>query len=176
MLKNNKGFSLVELMVVVAIIGVLAAVAIPNVSKYMAKARQSEAKVTLSSLYTANKAFFAEYGIYDPQLEVVGFQPSGTMRYNAGFAAASLGCILGDYGYTTAIVNPGKSTAEYCGAAAAGTCTVLGSSGALTGGTAFNCNARTFRARAQGKIGTRNATDVWTIDHNKNLLNPTDGT
>ena len=58
---NQSGFSLVELMVVVAIIGILATVAIPSVSKYMAKARQSEAKAALSSLYSANKSFFVEY-------------------------------------------------------------------------------------------------------------------
>jgi type IV pilus assembly protein PilA len=63
--KSQAGFSLVELMVVVAIIGILASLAIPSVGKYMAKARQSEAKTQLASLYTAEKAFFAEYTVYD---------------------------------------------------------------------------------------------------------------
>ena len=40
---NKKGFSMIELMVVVAIIGVLAAIGIPQYSKFQAKARQSEA-------------------------------------------------------------------------------------------------------------------------------------
>lgn len=43
-ISNSEGFTLVELMIVVAIIGVLAAVAIPNYQKFQAKARQSEAK------------------------------------------------------------------------------------------------------------------------------------
>ena len=52
-LNNQSGFTLVELMIVVAIIGVLSAVAVPNFKKYQAKAKSSEAKVQLAAAYTA---------------------------------------------------------------------------------------------------------------------------
>ena len=84
---NNKGFSLVELMVVVAIIGILASVAVPSINKYMAKARQAEAKTNLDSLYTAEKAFAAEYTRYHTAFQAVGFAPEGKLRYNIGFSA-----------------------------------------------------------------------------------------
>ena len=45
---SNKGFSLVELMVVVAIIGILAALAVPRFTVFQVKARQSEAKTNLN--------------------------------------------------------------------------------------------------------------------------------
>ncbi|MDH4229486.1 MAG: prepilin-type N-terminal cleavage/methylation domain-containing protein, partial [Nitrospirota bacterium] len=51
--ENQKGFTLIELMIVVAIIGILAAVAIPNFLQYQAKSKQSEARVLLSGLYTS---------------------------------------------------------------------------------------------------------------------------
>ncbi len=61
-MKNRlqKGFTLIELMIVVAIIGILAAIAIPNFLKFQARAKQSEAKTNLKAMFTASKAHFAE--------------------------------------------------------------------------------------------------------------------
>ena len=86
-IRNNKGFSLVELMVVVAIIGILAAIAIPNFQRFTAKAKQSEAKSNLSTLYSAERAFQAEWQTYAASFNVIGYAPTGTMRYEHGFAA-----------------------------------------------------------------------------------------
>ena len=60
----QKGFTLIELMIVVAIIGILAAIAIPNFLKFQAKAKQSESKANLKAFYTAAKSNFAESGSY----------------------------------------------------------------------------------------------------------------
>ncbi len=75
-LKRQNGFTLVELMVVVAIIGLLSAVAIPNFKKYQAKSKISEAKLQLSSLYTAQQAFFSDFNMYGQCLRYMGFDPS----------------------------------------------------------------------------------------------------
>ena len=63
-LKGQKGFTLIELMIVVAIIGILAAIAIPNFLQYQLKSRQSEAKVNLNAIKTSEVAFQAEKGCY----------------------------------------------------------------------------------------------------------------
>ena len=75
-----RGFTLIELMIVVAIIGILAAIAIPNFMKFQARARQSEAKTNLKGIFTAVKAHFAEQTKYE--CGFCGFAPEPGYRYN----------------------------------------------------------------------------------------------
>jgi type IV pilus assembly protein PilA len=62
--KSKKGFTLIELMIVVAIIGILAAIAIPNFVRFQLKAKTSEGKVNLAAIRTAEEAYFSEFGSY----------------------------------------------------------------------------------------------------------------
>ena len=64
MLKGKKGFTLIELMIVVAIIGILAAIAIPNFLKFQAKSKQSEAKTNLGAIFTGEMSYFGESNAY----------------------------------------------------------------------------------------------------------------
>lgn len=83
---NQKGFSLVELMVVVAIIGILATIGIPQYQKFMAKARQSEAKSHLNGIFQGEASFFTEYNQYTTNMQAIGASAIGVgLRYNAGF-------------------------------------------------------------------------------------------
>ena len=62
--KSNKGFTLIELMIVVAIIGILAAIAIPNFLRFQLKAKSSEGKVNIAAIRTAQESYLAEFGSY----------------------------------------------------------------------------------------------------------------
>lgn len=180
--KNKKGFSLVELMVVVAIIGILAAVAVPSISKYMAKARQSEAKTNLSSLYSSMKAFYADYTIYSPYFQVVGFKPEGKFKYNIGFDGAikgELDSVMSTFGWSGTTAGASQNTRAYCD----GTKCIIESSAPTTPDVAGQCasamaatGTQTFLACATGKISTSPDNDVWSINHNKILTNNKDGT
>ena len=66
MKKNNqrRGFTLIELMIVVAIIGILAAIAIPNFIRYQLRSKTTEAKVVMGGIKTSQESFRAEYDNY----------------------------------------------------------------------------------------------------------------
>ncbi len=84
--KNNGGFTLIELMVVVGIIAILLAIAIPNYQKYQAKARQTEAKLNLAAVYTAERAFSVENSSFTTCLREIGVAADGSNTfYVVGF-------------------------------------------------------------------------------------------
>lgn len=186
MITNQKGFSLIELMVVVAIMGVLAAIGVPQYSKFQAKARQSEAKSSLAAIYTAEQSFIAEFNNYSIDLKNIGFGVTGRgLRYVTGFAATA--CT----GYSTAggapsevvnatntwsdgsAVNPATAfQAQFAFAPASRTLTGTTSSCISTAGS------QAFRAMAIGdpnaNVGTA-PLDGWTINQQKLVSNSTPG-
>lgn len=62
--KNQKGFSLVELMIVVGIIGILATLALPRFKQFQAKAKMGEAKNILSHIYTLEQTYSLDNNTY----------------------------------------------------------------------------------------------------------------
>lgn len=188
---NQKGFSLVELMIVVAIIGLLAAVGIPQYQKFQARARQGEAKASLAALYTAQQSFKGEWNTFSVDLRNIGFSVTGSrLRYNTGFVA---GAACG--GYTAAFVtntgappelttvantwanggavNTGGIAAQFDSAPtavpAAAAC-----NGSGLAGVATSCAAATFVATAIGdprNTFTAAAVDQWTINERKLVRN-----
>jgi type IV pilus assembly protein PilA len=77
----KRGFTLIELMIVVAIIGILAAIAIPNFIKFQAKSKQTEAKANLKAIFTAQRSQFQEHDKYLSNVGELGFAPERGNRY-----------------------------------------------------------------------------------------------
>ncbi len=80
--RRNRAFTLIELMIVVAIIGILAAIAIPNFLKFQARSKQSEVKANMKALFTAQKAYYQEKDTYSDLVNTIGFFPERGNRYS----------------------------------------------------------------------------------------------
>jgi len=176
-------------MVVVAIIGLLSAVAVPNFQKYQSKAKVAEGKLQLSAIYTAEVSFFSDFSIYGGCLKYMGYDPSNELSsryYTTGFAAMAApsatalsnaqnsGLVVGTTGCpTTAVIGASSFVAGKQIVAS----TLPAATSELTNTNVSDQSTSTnlsFKAGAAGFINKDNLgssqSSLLTIDQDKKLL------
>ena len=111
--RTRKGFTLIELMIVVVIIGILAALAIPRFMAASTKSKQSEAKQLLKQIYVMQQAYRQEYDTYwgngiiadrnnPDNFARIGVQIMTSARYTYSLVAAA-----NTFTATGTVANPG---------------------------------------------------------------------
>ncbi|MBY5947577.1 pilin [Photobacterium rosenbergii] len=100
-MKKQQGFTLIELMIVVAVIGLLSAIAVPKYQEFAKKGAVASGMATLSALKTNIEDYMASNGSFPPSLEVAGAVSSSigtigigdnttTFTFNTGAANGSI--------------------------------------------------------------------------------------
>jgi type IV pilus assembly protein PilA len=108
-MRLERGFSLIELLIVVAIILIIAAIAIPNLMSARIAANESSAVATLRTLNTAQQNYQIVYNTYADDLAKLGGNPLAPTQAQAGLVDWLLGCPnqpCPKSGFKFAIVNP----------------------------------------------------------------------
>ena len=158
--RDQKGFSLIELMVVVAVLGIVAAIAVPNFLRYQAQSRQSEAKLNLGGIFAAELAFFGENSRFSDFSEI-GFALAGSSnRYTYRAMRTTVAGNVVSAGPVQALsASVGTVAGDNLTAAAGG-------AGAVSSGTGFT-------ATATANLDNDPTIDSWHVnDLKQNLSNP----
>ena len=105
---STSGFSMVELMVVLVIIGILVLLALPRLEPVVTKAKETEAKLMLKQVYTLEKSYKYEHDTYTTSLADIGFEQDslvtqgGRARYKITIVSADANTFLAE---ATAVVD-----------------------------------------------------------------------
>ena len=113
-MKRAKGFTLVELVIVIVIVGILSIVAVPIYRGYTRKAMASEGKSLLGTIQTSQKVYFAEYAEY-MAVEATGFNElldvdARSNKYFTRFTVATNGTTGAGAQYTASTTGTGGAS------------------------------------------------------------------
>jgi len=83
--KHMRGITLIELMIVVVVIGILAAIAYPNYQEFSARAKRNEARAALLQLATNQERFYLNNNTFTQNLISLGFATTPTWETQTGY-------------------------------------------------------------------------------------------
>ena len=113
--RHEAGFTLVELLVVLAILGLLVALATPQVLKYLAKSKVDTARIEMANLGTSLDLFLIDNGRYPTQqegLQALVINPGSLPGWHGPYIKTRSGMPLDPWGHAYQYRIPGQS-AEY---------------------------------------------------------------
>jgi len=140
-----RAFTLIELLIVIAIILFLAKLILPRYSTFYHKARQTEVALNLSNLYAAQQAYYIQHGRFTANLKAIDWTPRG---YTGNPSTTGNTYTYGSNGAG------GEEGFTYCTGSAQ-------TSPDLLTGSCATAESFTFKAA----LKTSDRTEIWAIDH-----------
>lgn len=131
-------------MIVVAIIAILAAIAVPNFIKFVAKTKRAEAKYNLEAIFKCEVSWFGEFDSFSNSFSTIRWRPEGSIYYYTFWAGNP-----GEYQGLSLATNPNPGVTPGAG-------------------------QTSFTAYGWGNIDKDGTTDVWYINDRKELQNSSD--
>jgi prepilin-type N-terminal cleavage/methylation domain-containing protein len=184
MLSKAKGFTLIEMMMVIGIITVLTAIGIPAYERYVTSAKTAEARTGLSNLYFTERMYMGNWFTYFADFRNLGYVPEGDLNYNLGFSAAGRANAANYTGIAPNVPAGGAAvlfnTLLYCAnppVPAAPTCnSVAGNPGVIPAGNVTGIAGANpnFTAYAIGNIDGDATFDQWRMNDQKTLTHVVD--
>jgi type IV pilus assembly protein PilE len=129
-MRKHQGFTLIELMVVVAIIGIISAIAFPSYNSYMKKSRRADAKVGLSKLADKQERYYLQQNTYATSTATLGL--ANPVVSDEGYYNITVSAGAGTAGFTLSAAAVGVQTADTTTGAGDCTTMTLSSTGART--------------------------------------------
>jgi prepilin-type N-terminal cleavage/methylation domain-containing protein len=151
-MKDKRGFTLIELMIVMGIVGLLASMAVVGYQSFLVKAKRSEVLANLDGLYKGETAYFGEANSYTDNFVLIRWKPEG----NKGFYTYTVGAQY--FGIPPLFPEPGPD-------------------GTPGGTIPAGASQYGFTAYGWGNVDNDPKMDVWYINDMKELVNQAaDGT
>lgn len=135
--RRNRGFTLIELVIVMAIVAILAAIAYPSYQNYLMRSRRADGREMLQRIAAAQERFYTNRNTYTTDLTTAAGLNLGTTSSEAGHYTVAIAVAAGGQSYTLTATPQGIQASDACANLTVNNVGARGYSGAQTNGSCW---------------------------------------
>ncbi|GMU42675.1 MAG: type IV pilin protein [Xanthomonadales bacterium] len=135
--RRNRGFTLIELVIVVAIVAILGAIAYPSYQNYLMRSRRADGREMLQRVASAQERFYTNRNTYTADLLTAAGLNLGTNSSEAGYYTIGIAVAADGQSYTLTAAPQGVQTSDRCANLTINNVGARGYSGSSTNGSCW---------------------------------------